>query len=89
MPVFRSKVTSKGQITIPIEVRKQMGLRQGDNVEFETVKSDTIMRPVRKDTGDPFAAWVGIAKGAFPGGMKEINAWIREMRGDWPQDDEE
>ena len=87
MPVFRSTVTSKGQITIPIEVRRNLGLRQGDQVEFETGKADTVIRPIRPEK-EPFSNFRGIAAGAFPGGMDEINAWIREMRGDWPQDDE-
>jgi antitoxin PrlF len=87
MPVFKSKVTSKGQITIPQEVRRRLGLKQGDEVEFETGAAETVIRPAHKrGKGGPFDEWVGIAKGAFPGGMKEINAWIREMRGDWDQD---
>lgn len=88
MPVYRGKVTSKGQITIPLEVRNRLGIRQGDQVEFDTSNPDTVIRPVRTGSGNPFDPFVGIAKGAFPGGMKEINAWIREMRGDWPQDPE-
>jgi len=32
-----SIVTSKGQITVPIEVRKQMGLRIGDQLVFTKV----------------------------------------------------
>lgn len=32
-----STVTSKGQITVPIEVRKQMGLRIGDQIVFTKV----------------------------------------------------
>ena len=31
-------LTSKGQITIPIEVRKELGLKTGDRIEF--VKSE-------------------------------------------------
>jgi AbrB family looped-hinge helix DNA binding protein len=31
-------VTSKGQITIPIEVREELGLKAGDRIEF--VKSE-------------------------------------------------
>jgi antitoxin PrlF len=30
----RSTVTSKGQITIPKEVRDQMGLKPGDRIDF-------------------------------------------------------
>jgi len=86
MAVYRAKVTSKGQVTIPLEVRRRLGIRQGDQLEFDTAKPETIIRPAR--TGENrFDKWVGIAKGAFPGGMDEVNAWIREMRG--PREDED
>jgi len=29
-----SKVTSKGQITIPVNIRKELGLKKGDKVVF-------------------------------------------------------
>jgi len=29
-----SRVTSKGQVTIPIEMRRQLGIREGDKVLF-------------------------------------------------------
>ena len=79
MPVFASKVTSKGQITIPLEVRKRLGISQGDQLEFDTDKPETVIRPVRT-TENPFRKWRG-AVGGFPGGKDEINAWVREMRG--------
>ena len=79
MPVFRSKVTSKGQITLPLEVRKRLGIGQGDQVEFDFTQSDTVIRPVRS-VENPFRKWRG-AVGGFPGGKDEINAWIRDMRG--------
>lgn len=79
MPILRSKVTSKGQITIPLEVRKRLGISEGDQVEFDTTHSETVIRPVRR-IGNPFEKWRG-ALGGFPGGKKEVNAWIREMRG--------
>jgi AbrB family looped-hinge helix DNA binding protein len=28
------RITSKGQVTIPIDVRQQLGLHEGDEVEF-------------------------------------------------------
>lgn len=36
-------VTSKGQITIPIEVRKKLGLKPGDRVLFEESESGEIV----------------------------------------------
>jgi antitoxin PrlF len=79
MPVFRSKITSKGQITIPLEVRKRLGIGQGDQVEFDVTQSDTVIRPVRS-IENPFRKWRG-AVGGFPGGKDEINTWVRRMRG--------
>jgi len=28
------RITSKGQVTIPVDVRRQLGLREGDDVQF-------------------------------------------------------
>lgn len=70
-------VTSKGQITVPIAIRKRLGLRKGDRVEFAEEKDRTTVR--RAVTSEnPFAKWVG-ALPAFKS-RKEINDWIREMR---------
>jgi AbrB family looped-hinge helix DNA binding protein len=33
-----AKITSKGQITIPIEVRKKLGLKAGDQIEFYSLE---------------------------------------------------
>jgi AbrB family looped-hinge helix DNA binding protein len=73
-------VSSKGQVTIPIEVRHRLGLKEGDRVEFVFEEGKTVLRPVRSEV-NPFEAWVG----AFPAfsTKEEINAWVREMRGDY------
>jgi hypothetical protein len=39
-----------------------------------------------KHRENPLDKWVGIAKGALPGGSDEIDDWIREMRGDRDED---
>ena len=36
MPLKLSNVTSKGQVTIPANVRKAFGIKKGDKVLFET-----------------------------------------------------
>jgi antitoxin PrlF len=44
-----ASVTSKGQITIPIEVRKELGLKTGDRVEF--IKRDDGAYALKAKTG--------------------------------------
>lgn len=44
-----STVTSKGQITIPAALRKQMGLRQGDEVAFMVEDGKVVLVPVLND----------------------------------------
>jgi antitoxin PrlF len=38
-----SKVTSKGQTTIPVSVRKKLGLKSGDLVEFKVGKGGVML----------------------------------------------
>jgi AbrB family looped-hinge helix DNA binding protein len=79
-----STISSKGQITVPQEVRKRLGLQPGDRVEFVVEEGRTVLRPARSEV-NPFEKFIGIA-GPFPGGDEGIKAWIDDMRSD--QDDE-
>ncbi len=72
-----STLSSKGQVTIPLEVRKRLGLREGDRVEFVTENGKIYIRPARGEA-NPFERWAG-ALPAFKS-LEEINAWINEMR---------
>lgn len=38
-----AKVTSKGQITIPLEIRKKLGVKEGDKVLFIEEQGRVIM----------------------------------------------
>lgn len=75
-----STISSKGQLTVPQEIRKRLGLQPGDRVEFVVEDERTVIRPART-RANPFAKYVGIL-GTFPGGDEEINAWIDDMRSD-------
>lgn len=44
-----SIVTSKGQITVPIEIRQQMGLRVGDQLVFTKVPGTASYKLSRKE----------------------------------------
>ncbi len=79
-PFFRAKVTSKGQITVPVEIRKSLGIKSGDHIRFE--QQEDGIRLVRDAEENPFEKWRGI--GGFPGmgkGREDIIAYFREMCG--------
>jgi len=78
-----STISSKGQVTVPIEVRHRLGLKQGDRVEFVFEDGRTVLKPARVEK-NPFTAFVGILP-AFSS-LEEINAWIRDLRDDDPPD---
>ena len=42
----RAKITSKGQVTIPVEVREALGVKQGDVLAFETKAEYVVVRRV-------------------------------------------
>lgn len=75
-----STISSKGQVTVPQEIRKRLGLAPGDRVDFVIEGDRTVIRPARSET-NPFEKYVGIL-GPFPGGEKGIQSWIDDMRSD-------
>jgi antitoxin PrlF len=77
---YRSSISSKGQVTIPLEVRDRLGVGAGDRIEFVIEEGRTVIRPFR-DNPDPFEKFRGIL-GPFPGGEAGIKAWIDDMRSD-------
>ncbi len=42
-----STISSKGQITVPLEIRRRLGLKEGDRVEFVVEGEKTVIRPAR------------------------------------------
>jgi len=57
--MLTSKITQKGQTTIPREIRLRLEVRPGDSVAYEATAAGVILRKVR-----PFdASWhSGVAK---------------------------
>jgi antitoxin PrlF len=80
-PSFLAKVTSKGQVTVPVEIRRSLGVKPGDHIRFEP-QPDGI-RLVRDSEESVFEKWRGIGTG-FPiqgEGLEAVAAFFREMRG--------
>ena len=70
-----TRVTSKGQVTIPKAVREKMGVRPGDEVEF--VEDDGVYRVRKRVDRAKIERWVGYLK-HLKG--KDVDELIREMR---------
>lgn len=72
-------VTSKGQITIPQEIRQRLGLNQGDQVSFELEEGKAILKPYRSEA-NPFEAYEGVL-GSFSS-KEELEIWFDDLRND-------
>jgi antitoxin PrlF len=76
-PPPNSTISSKGQITVPLEIRRRLGLKEGDRVEFVEEGEWTIIRPAHPPK-NPFEKYAG-ALPAFRS-KDEINAWVSSLR---------
>ena len=76
---LRAKLTSKGQITIPVEIRRTLGVKPGDRLRFEA--HDGGIRLVRDIDEDVFEKWRGIGIDGIASGREGVNASMRELRG--------
>jgi len=77
-----AKVTSKGQITIPLSVRRALNLKQGDRVVFKADEAGVRIEraPSFSDVLEAYAgAW--LEEGEEGRTIEEINREIRELRG--------
>lgn len=75
----QARITSKGQITVPRDIRLALGVGAGDTLVFESDRSGVHVRPVR--TKSPFEKYRGIGNPGMPSGRKALRRWFREMRG--------
>ena len=75
----QAKITSKGQITVPREVRRILGVTSGDRLVFESDGRSVRVRPVRSKPA--FHKYRGIGNPRIGSGKKAISRWLRQMRG--------
>lgn len=78
-----AKISSNGQITVPVEIRRQLGLKSGDKILFfqnkngEIVLSNASAQAIRKAQ----AAFDGAAEDMGVSSEDDVQAIIDEMRG--------
>jgi len=74
MPI--TKLTSKGQLTVPREIRDKLGVQPGEYLDFEEKNGIFYVRKALKKF--PFDKWVGMLKTRKP---QKTDAIIKNLRG--------
>ena len=69
-----AKLSSKGQVTVPREVRERLGLKQGDGLIFQI--EGTTITLVAPQEDNPFEALIGV----LPPLPKDAKTYWREQR---------
>lgn len=76
---MRSTISSKGQITVPIEVRERLGLAPGTPVEFELREEGVFLRKGISSSHPVDRVWATLP---FERSVDDI---LDEMRGPRPR----
>lgn len=77
-----AKISANGQITVPVEIRRQLGLKSGDKILFfqnqngEIVVSNASASAIRKAQ----AAFAGAAEAMGVSSKDDIQALVDEVR---------
>ncbi len=72
----KTRITTKGQVTIPKEVRERLGLRPGDELEF--TEEDGVFRLRKRVDPEVFKKYRGYLKELAGQCSDDL---VREMRG--------
>jgi AbrB family looped-hinge helix DNA binding protein len=73
-----STLTSKGQITIPKEVRDRLGVQEGDRIVFQFDEQGRVI--LRPESRDPLEGLVGLLRHRAkerPPTVEEMNEAVR------------
>ncbi|MEO8353609.1 MAG: AbrB/MazE/SpoVT family DNA-binding domain-containing protein [Chthoniobacteraceae bacterium] len=75
---MKATLTSKGQITLPVEIRRRLGLKVGDVLEFdETAPYVKASKPFSREIMKS-----AIGRGKKRGGTTRTSEeWMEELRG--------
>jgi AbrB family looped-hinge helix DNA binding protein len=76
---FRAKVTGRHAVTLPTELRRQLGIETGDIVEFQIQGDQALVRRVPERS---FLALKGVLRDYFRDN-DDIVRFVREERDGW------
>ena len=74
---METRVSSKGQLVVPKEIRDRLNLKEGRRVRVEEIGGTIVVVPIPKN---PVKALRGISKGLF---KKDSVKLVRGLRKEW------
>ena len=74
----RAKITYKGQVTIPKNIREALSIKEGESVIFEVEGDHAILTPIKKSLQDFYRIFP--ATRSYEG-MEAVRKEIRRKRG--------
>ena len=73
------KLSKKGQVVIPQEIREKMGIKTGEKLIIFIRGDETVMLTPQK-----YAEYTcGLMKGTWGSTKREVEEYINEERGSW------
>ncbi len=77
-----AKVSANGQITVPVEIRRQLGLHSGDKILFfENKDGDIVLRNASVDAvHEAQAAYAGVAEKIGVKDEEDVQKLVDEVR---------
>ena len=76
-------VSSKHQITLPVDMVRTLGLKAGDKLVAELIEDQVVLMPQPASWSDYF---IGSMKGVYGSTKEEIDRYIAEVRYGWDID---
>jgi AbrB family looped-hinge helix DNA binding protein len=76
--VSYSKLTSKGQVTLPKQVRDQLNLQTGDRLAFQIGENGDVLLTRDAPRPFPFVGRLRHLAGARPATIEEMNAAVAD-----------
>ena len=76
---MRSTISSKGQVTVPVEVRERLGLVPGTPIEFELREEGLLLRKGISDEHPVDRVWATLPL------RRPVDEILDEMRGPRPR----
>ena len=83
-----SKLTKRGQTTLPAEVRKRLHASAGDTLEYELTDEGVLLRVKQPDLDEALDGYLGAFGGDGYTDSADAIKRSREVRG-WDKDDAE